>query len=749
MKIKKLLSVLLALVMVLSLATAALAAPPDGMGGGEGGMPPDGMGGEGGPGGGPGGPGGGMSASWTLEENQLSVWLKDGIVVEPGTEGATEHKVDRIVTCTEDNISSFSGGGTTPEDDDYSFTTALYVKNGEVVTNQSVTEAISAGTYDGQSATGVVITSEYEGFNPIIVVDSEYTISGATLVIDSDGDGTVACDFSGLGAAIAAYGEETLLVIENSTVEVSGVANLTLFADDGSDVIIKNSKLHSDGGTLHAGYLNSPNQATMVAPPWILGIMGSSRTTNLEGQNTSTTVIDSEVSAAQWAVLSTDAGSNMQLNVVNTVMTLTGADYALQADGTFTTSYGETGSDANPYTDRSGYGTYTIGSADERFYGVTQNVGTYANIYTGGIGLYTAMKVGETIELLDANDNVLMTYTPAENKITTINSDTFGFMIHQGTNELVIEEGTVVNSGYTTFLMKTGCSMDAEITSGSVLNPGNGIILQVMDNDDSTTGLDMATFSFYNEHTEYAGWPTKAGSASSNVGDFTFTDVTLVGDIFNASGYEANSVGAQPATALNITLNGATTLAGQISSTSAIHVTKAGSDAVKAAPAGQKASENWLQYQLTSFPIGEYWNIGQVANMVYSNGVNIINVTVADNASWTVTASGIVNDVTASSSAIVADTPVTLTVNGTLTLDGKVVTEDTTVGNVTYDVAEAEVEEPVSATYTVVKGDSLWKIAKAAYGKGSMWKVIYEANKDLIKNPNLIYVGQVLEIPAN
>lgn len=290
--------------------------------------------------------------------------------------------------------------------------------------------------------------------------------------------------------------------------------------------------------------------------------------------------------------------------------------------------------------------------------------------------------------------------------------------------------------------------MDASITSGSVLNPGNGIILQAMDNDDSTTGMDIATFSFYTEHTEYAGWPTKAGSASGNVGSFTFTDVVLNGDIFNASGYEANSVGAQPATHVNIVLNGGTTLDGQISSTAAIHVTKEGSDAVKAAPAGQKASEGWLKYQLTSFPIGEYWNIGQVANKVYYNGVNTIDVTVADKAVWTVTADGIVNNVTAASGAIVAKTPVTLTVTGTLTLDGKIVTEDTTVGNVTYDVAEAETEEPVSTTYVVVRGDSLWKLAKAAYGKGSMWKTIYEANKDQIKNPNLIYVGQVLEIPA-
>lgn len=50
-------------------------------------------------------------------------------------------------------------------------------------------------------------------------------------------------------------------------------------------------------------------------------------------------------------------------------------------------------------------------------------------------------------------------------------------------------------------------------------------------------------------------------------------------------------------------------------------------------------------------------------------------------------------------------------------------------------------------TYTVEKGDCLWNIAKAAYGDGSKWKVIYEANKDKIRNPNLIYVDQVFTIP--
>jgi nucleoid-associated protein YgaU len=49
--------------------------------------------------------------------------------------------------------------------------------------------------------------------------------------------------------------------------------------------------------------------------------------------------------------------------------------------------------------------------------------------------------------------------------------------------------------------------------------------------------------------------------------------------------------------------------------------------------------------------------------------------------------------------------------------------------------------------YTVKKGDSLSLIAKQVYGDASKWKQIYEANKDQIKNPDLIYPDQVLEIP--
>ena len=49
--------------------------------------------------------------------------------------------------------------------------------------------------------------------------------------------------------------------------------------------------------------------------------------------------------------------------------------------------------------------------------------------------------------------------------------------------------------------------------------------------------------------------------------------------------------------------------------------------------------------------------------------------------------------------------------------------------------------------YEVKPGDSLSKIAKAHYGKANDWKLIFEANKDILKNPDLIHPGQKLKIP--
>lgn len=49
--------------------------------------------------------------------------------------------------------------------------------------------------------------------------------------------------------------------------------------------------------------------------------------------------------------------------------------------------------------------------------------------------------------------------------------------------------------------------------------------------------------------------------------------------------------------------------------------------------------------------------------------------------------------------------------------------------------------------YVVEKGDSLWKIAQRHYGDGSLYTKIFEANRDVLKNPDVIEVGQKLRIP--
>jgi nucleoid-associated protein YgaU len=49
--------------------------------------------------------------------------------------------------------------------------------------------------------------------------------------------------------------------------------------------------------------------------------------------------------------------------------------------------------------------------------------------------------------------------------------------------------------------------------------------------------------------------------------------------------------------------------------------------------------------------------------------------------------------------------------------------------------------------HEVKKGETLWKIAEQYYGDGSLYKKIFEANQDILSNPDLIKVGQKLRIP--
>ncbi len=55
---------------------------------------------------------------------------------------------------------------------------------------------------------------------------------------------------------------------------------------------------------------------------------------------------------------------------------------------------------------------------------------------------------------------------------------------------------------------------------------------------------------------------------------------------------------------------------------------------------------------------------------------------------------------------------------------------------------------PKIATTTVSRGDSLWRISRLTYGAGTRYAVIYKANREQIRNPNLIHPGQIFVLPA-
>ena len=600
----------------------------------------------------------------------------------PGGPGeAPDEQQNRV----EGQLGSWSLGGTDASSaggNDYAYDVALYVTTDGIVQDKSAVDRISEGSYDDDSAENIVINDSESGRNGILVYNTDYAVSGAEITMLTEADGTDTCDFSGKGTAIAAFGSDANMTVTDSTIHTSGVATMPIFADDGATVTIRSSVLQSDGGTLSADYLNTPSQTLMVAPPWILGIMGNSRCSNMMGTNTTTNVIDSETSAGAWAVLSTDAGNNMALNIYNSSLTLNNADEsssaALQAEGG---QISETLD--NPYTVNygSGYGTYVIGNASEIFAGAQVNVGTYATIFTGGSAIYTSLEAGKTYELKNSAGETTATYEATEDKVTEIHSDTFAFMAHQDRNNITVENGTVVDSGYATFLVKTGSSNQAlTATVDNAVITNGGVLIQVMDNDDATNGGMMSTDdplntdggsqNFKPYHTEEAGFNTSEASSDSTVQQFAFTNGSYTGNIYNASGSDGLN-----GNTLNVTFGTGSQYSGAIASTSAIHVTYDGSVMVKenggyAFDNAEEAASFAAQYQNTSFTINEYWSIGQVANLVNSNGANAINITLTDDAVWNVTGTSLITSLSISGDAkVVIPAGVTLTVGDTVYTD--------------------------------------------------------------------------------
>ena len=174
------------------------------------------------------------------------------------------------------NPSSYTGRGI----DNYR--TGIYIDKTGLVKSQSVLAAVKGKNVTSTSAENIKITSNSDNFTGIMVNGADYTIKHSTFNFNSNSDGSNVSDFNGYGAVISAY-NDAKVTLDDVTINSWGVARVSLFVDNYADALVTDSKINVWGGTLYDGYKNNADMATMVAPPWVLGITGNARGTNLIG----------------------------------------------------------------------------------------------------------------------------------------------------------------------------------------------------------------------------------------------------------------------------------------------------------------------------------------------------------------------------------------------------------------------------------------------------------------------------------
>ncbi|MFJ4787279.1 hypothetical protein [Streptomyces sp. NPDC088794] len=495
----------------------------------------------------------------------------------------------------------------------FPFRQAVYVDADGVVRDKSVLAAVLGGRLTDTLARGVSITSTGECFDGVYVRDAAYTLDRPTISLTGNGRS----DFAGYGAAVVGDGSATKLVLDGARITNKGVVRTGVISDDGANVIVKNSSVRCRNGVLPADYQATVETPYMESVPWMLGLDGNVRATNLIGANSTATYLNSTVFSETWGALSVEGGSGLKLTAVNSHVGNTG-EY--------------------------GYGTYAIGDATVRVLGSRLDVGSYATIIAGPAAV---VHYGDsTREALAAlNTELELGLSNAELKAlpvrsTVVNSGHFGYMFF-GTGTLTLDGGTVVNSERATFLNKgqqTTITVDG--SKGARLNPRDGVILQMIELDDpGPVPVDgkMMNIGVYTEPTDD---PTKdttfdVTAVHTTDGAATFTAIALKGDFYNGMRKGKNMV---------LTFEDAT-VEGVISATKAKH-------------------------RVSSIDASTFYELGIVTNTAQAAVNNGAVVRLNSGSRWTVTGTSYLTALTLAADATVRaprGKTVTMTVDGTTT----------------------------------------------------------------------------------
>ncbi|MDE1915315.1 MAG: hypothetical protein KGJ57_10470 [Sphingomonadales bacterium] len=366
---------------------------------------------------------------------------------------------------------------------EHHFRAAAYIENGTMVPAKSVEAALlGQSTFDQGVLANPVITSQGERFNGIVVTGKgAYRIDHP--IIDLTGNG--GNDFAGFGAGITAKGD-TDLTIERPVIRTRGAIRTALFVGGHATVHVNDAEIEVLNGTLPADYKFTVDVGRMMEVPWMLGLSGNVRATNLVDYGT-VYYNRSHIRAQGWGAVSTDDNTRVRMFVNDSLIE----------------------------TVESGYGCYSIGDSIDTF--------THTIIRAADIGCIMA-----------AQGSVIFS------EGTRVQSGRYGVMMHSGAGggQLVIDKGSVMETASTAIEVKgIGTSI---IIDHAQVHAGNGVLLQSMDNDDPFMVAMMAgripegMTALPPGMGPSADNPEKQGPAPAPDVVATLRDTALIGDIYNA-----------------------------------------------------------------------------------------------------------------------------------------------------------------------------------------------------------------------
>ncbi|WP_171163398.1 hypothetical protein [Streptomyces sp. I05A-00742] len=419
--------------------------------------------------------------------------------ISPGT-----YRGDVVITVTERHPVRFYGLT-------FEFRQALYITADGPDAAGSVSAA-RRGRVGASAADGLTVVSTGEVFNGVRVDGGTYLLRRPRIELTGNGRS----DFVGYGAALTASGTGARLVVDGARIRCRGAVRAAVVVTGGATAVVRNSRLHTSNGVLPPGYVPTVELWRMMSAPWTLGLSGNVRTTNLVGAGSTAAYVASTLSSEGWGVLSSDTDSrDCRLTAVNSRVTTAGA----------------------------GYGSYLCDGVTQHFLGCDVDVAAYAAIVRRG-ALHYGDSTREAVRKLNTDWQLGLTepeLTALDPRPTTIRSRRFGVLWH-GPGAISVDGGTVIRTGGATFLGKgQPARIVVDGSRGARLLPGDGILMQLMDDDDPgpRTMRDDPRIAG-NVHREPTGPPRRVTDFDTTAAHTTdvaaeFTDIDLTGDFLNGT----------------------------------------------------------------------------------------------------------------------------------------------------------------------------------------------------------------------